>query len=288
MSFDRRKYIYTAVAAIVAAATLYVTYSLVRYGSPMEKSQNEYLVEANRLHNDSLYEAAVEPYMKAGNFNAQHSLVNYNTAMNTIMKNYPQLDKVFNDDGYQLEAAVDSALVGAAKRLAVAGDAQPDTAKYSSVFHNMGVTNHMRGELEAAANAYKEALRKNPADEDARYNLAVILHQMKNNQNNQDQQQQQQEEEKEQEQQQDQQQQEQQQQEQEKEQQQQQQEEQQEQQSQEQQQQQQQQSESGEEDDKEKMEQMLKALMQDEREIREKMEELEKAKSNSRSIEKNW
>ena len=286
MSFDRRKYIYTAVAAIVAAATLYVTYSLVRYGSPMEKSQNEYLVEANRLHNDSLYEAAVEPYMKAGNFNAQQSLVNYNTAMNTIMKNYPQLDKVFNDDGYQLEGAVDSALVGATKRLAVAGDAQPDTAKYSSVFHNMGVTNHMRGELEAAANAYKEALRKNPADEDARYNLAVILHQMKNNQNNQDQQQQQQEEEKEQEQQQDQQQQEQQQQEQEKEQQQQQ--EQQNQEQQQQQQQQQQQSESGEEDDKEKMEQMLKALMQDEKEIREKMEELEKAKSNSRSIEKNW
>ena len=286
MSFDRRKYIYTAVAAIVAAATLYVTYSLVRYGTPMEKSQNEYLVEANRLHNDSLYEAAVEPYMKAGNFNAQQSLVNYNTAMNTIMKNYPQLDKVFNDDGYQLEGAVDSALVGATKRLAVAGDAQPDTAKYSSVFHNMGVTNHMRGELEAAANAYKEALRKNPADEDARYNLAVILHQMKNNQNNQDQQQQQQEEEKEQEQQQDQQQQEQQQQEQEKEQQQQQ--EQQNQEQQQQQQQQQQQSESGEEDDKEKMEQMLKALMQDEKEIREKMEELEKAKSNSRSIEKNW
>ena len=287
MSFDKRKYIFTAVAAILAAATLYVIYSLVRYGSPMEKSQNEYLVEANRLHNDSLYEAAVEPYMKAGNFNGQQSLVNYNTAVNTIMKNYPQLGKVFNDDGYQLEAAVDSALQGAVKRLAVAGDAQPDTAKYSSVFHNMGVTNHMRGELEAAVNAYKEALRKNPADEDARYNLAVILHQMKNNQNQQQQQEQQQEQE---EQQQEQQQQEQQQQEQQEQEQQEQEKEQQEQQQNQpqQQQEQQQQSESGEEDDKEKMEQMLKALMQDEKEIREKMEELEKAKSNSRSIEKNW
>ena len=287
MSFDKRKYIFTAVAAIIAAATLYVIYSLVRYGSPMEKSQNEYLVEANRLHNDSLYEAAVEPYMKAGNFNGQQSLVNYNTAVNTIMKNYPQLGKVFNDDGYQLEAAVDSALQGAVKRLAVAGDAQPDTAKYSSVFHNMGVTNHMRGELEAAANAYKEALRKNPADEDARYNLAVIMHQMKNNQNQQQQQEQQEQEEQQQEQQQQEQQQ-QEQQEQEKEQQEQQQNQPQQQQEQQQQEQQQQQSESGEEDDKEKMEQMLKALMQDEKEIREKMEELEKAKSNSRSIEKNW
>ena len=80
MGFDKRKYIYMAVVAVVAAATLYVIYSLVRYGSPTEKSQNEYLIEANRLHNDSLYEAAVEPYMKAADFNTQESLVNYNMA----------------------------------------------------------------------------------------------------------------------------------------------------------------------------------------------------------------
>ena len=248
MSFDKRKYIFTAVAAIIAAATLYVIYSLVRYGSPMEKSQNEYLVEANRLHNDSLYEAAVEPYMKAGNFNGQQSLVNYNTAVNTIMKNYPQLGKVFNDDGYQLEAAVDSALQGAVKRLAVAGDAQPDTAKYSSVFHNMGVTNHMRGELEAAANAYKEALRKNPADEDARYNLAVILHQMKNNQNQQQQQ------------------------------------EQQEQQQQEQQQSQPQEQGMS----KENAEQILQALQEDEKQTQEKVKEQQAQKAKRYRVEKDW
>ena len=287
MSFDKRKYTYIAIVAVIAIATIYVTYSLVKDGSPTVKSQNEYLVEANKLHKDSLYEAAVEPYLKAANFEKQRGLVNYNTATNSIMKNFAPLSKSFNEEGYQLDAAIDSALVDAASRLRYAGEYVMDSADYSSVFHNIGVTNHMRNDLTAAADAYKEALRKNPADEDARYNLAVILHQMKNNQNNQDQQQQQQEDQKEQEQQQDQQQQEQQQQEQEKEQQQQQ-EQQQEQQNQEQQQQQQQQSESGEEDDKEKMEQMLKALMQDEKEIREKMEELEKAKSNSRSIEKNW
>ena len=192
MGFDKRKYTYMAVVAVITAATLYVIYSLVRYGNPTEKSQNEYLIEANRLHNDSLYEAAVEPYMKAGNFNAQQSLVNYNTATNAIMKNYTQLSKVFNEDGYKLEAGVDSALVEATQRLAIAGESQSDTARYSSVYHNMGVTDHMRGELEKAAEAYKEALRKNPADEDARYNLAVILHQMKNNQNQQQQQQDQQ------------------------------------------------------------------------------------------------
>lgn len=273
-----------AVVAVVAAATLYVIYSLVRYGSPTEKSQNEYLIEANRLHNDSLYEAAVEPYMKAADFNTQESLVNYNMATNAIMKNFPQLSKVFNEEGYKLEAAVDSSLVQAIQTLATAGKSQTDTAKYSSIYHNMGVTVHMRGELEKAAEAYKEALRKNPADEDARYNLAVILHQMKNNQNQQNQQQEQQEEKQEEEQQQ----QEQQQQEENKEQEQKEQEQQQQNNDEQQQQQQQQQSASEEENDKEKMEQMLKALLQDEKEIREKMEELEKAKSKSRSIEKNW
>ncbi len=284
MGFDKRKYIYMAVVAVVAAATLYVIYSLVRYGSPTEKSQNEYLIEANRLHNDSLYEAAVEPYMKAADFNTQESLVNYNMATNAIMKNFPQLSKVFNEEGYKLEAAVDSSLVQAIQTLATAGKSQTDTAKYSSIYHNMGVTVHMRGELEKAAEAYKEALRKNPADEDARYNLAVILHQMKNNQNQQNQQQEQQEEKQEEEQQQ----QEQQQQEENKEQEQKEQEQQQQNNDEQQQQQQQQQSASEEENDKEKMEQMLKALLQDEKEIREKMEELEKAKSKSRSIEKNW
>ena len=284
MGFDKRKYIYMAVVAVVAAATLYVIYSLVRYGSPTEKSQNEYLIEANRLHNDSLFEAAVEPYMKAADFNTQESLVNYNMATNAIMKNFPQLNKVFNEEGYKLEAAVDSSLVQAIQTLATAGKSQTDTAKYSSIYHNMGVTVHMRGELENAAEAYKEALRKNPADEDARYNLAVILHQMKNNQNQQNQQQEQQEEKQEEEQQQ----QEQQQQEENKEQEQKEQEQQQQNNDEQQQQQQQQQSASEEENDKEKMEQMLKALLQDEKEIREKMEELEKAKSKSRSIEKNW
>lgn len=284
MGFDKRKYIYMAVVAVVAAATLYVIYSLVRYGSPTEKSQNEYLIEANRLHNDSLYEAAVEPYMKAADFNTQESLVNYNMATNAIMKNFPQLSKVFNEEGYKLEAAVDSSLVQAIQTLSTAGKSQTDTAKYSSIYHNMGVTVHMRGELENAAEAYKEALRKNPADEDARYNLAVILHQMKNNQNQQNQQQEQQEEKQEEEQQQQQQQ----QQEENKEQEQKEQEQQQQNNDEQQQQQQQQQSASEEENDKEKMEQMLKALLQDEKEIREKMEELEKAKSKSRSIEKNW
>ena len=274
MSFDKRKYTYITVA-ILAMATIYVLYSLIKYGSPTIKSQNEYLVDANKLHNDSLFEEAVEPYMKAAEFENQQSLVNYNTAVNSIMKNYEPLSKSFNDDAYALDSTVVLALNDAMKKLKKAGETESDVADYSSTYHNIGVVNHMRNELEAAAEAYKEALRKNPADEEARYNLAVILYLMKQNQNQQEQNQQNQEQNKEQQQeqqeqeQQDQQNKEQQQQEQ-------------------QQQEQQQQNESEAQEEKEKMEQMLKALMQDEKEIREKMEEAQKAKVRDTYIEKNW
>ena len=284
MSFEKRKYAYIDIVSVIAAAALYVTYSLIKDGSPTVKSQNEYLVEANRLHNDSLFELAVEPYMKACGFDTRQSLVNYNTATNSVMKNYDALYQSFNDDGYKLDAVIDSAMTDAVMRYKIAGEGETDTARYSSVYHNMGVTDHMRNNLDAAAEAYKEALRKNPADEDARYNLAVILHQKKNENQQQDQQEQEQQQDK----------QEQQKQEQEdkkdeqkpendKEQ-----ENKPEQEQQEQEQQQQQPQEREQQEEKEKIEQMLKALMQDEKEIREKMEEAEKAKVKSGSMKKNW
>lgn len=272
MSPNRKKYIFITVAAIILVVTSYVVYALIKDGTPLVKSQNEFLVEANKLHSDSLFEEAVEPYMRAGKFSGQESLVNYNTAVNSILKNYESLTKSFNEEGYKLDSTVIAALDYAKIRLEKAAGELSDTARYSSAYHNIGVVNHMCNNLEAAAEAYKEALRKNPADEEARYNLAVILHQQqKNNQNQNQQQQEQQEQEQEQEQkQQDKQ------------------EQQQDKEQQEQQQQQQQQQEREAEEEKEKMEQMLKALMQDEKEIREKMEQAEKAKMNSDYIEKNW
>ena len=291
MSPNRKKYIFITVAAVILTLASYVVYALIKDGTPLVKSQNEFLVEANRLHSDSLFEEAVEPYMRAGKFSGQEALVNYNTAVNSILKNYEPLTKSFNEEGYKLDSTVIAALDYAKIRLEKAAGELSDTARYSSAYHNIGVVNHMCNNLEAAAEAYKEALRKNPADEEARYNLAVILHQQqKNNQNQNQQQQEQQEQEQEQKQQdkQEQQQDKEQEEQKEKEKEQQQQQEKEQQQQKEEQQQQQQQQEREAEEEKEKMEQMLKALMQDEKEIREKMEQAEKAKINSDYIEKNW
>ena len=269
MNFDKRKYTLIAVAAILLVATIYAMSSLIINGTPTVKSQNEFLKEANRLHNDSLFEEAVEPYMKACAMDGQESLAKYNTAVNSIMKNYPTLATTFNEEGYKPDSAQIIALNDAVKKLGEAGVGLSDTAKYSSVYQNIGVVKHMNNELDAAAEAYKEALRKNPADEDARYNLAVILYQKQQNdqnQNQQNQQDEQQEQQQQQEQNKDEQQQQQQQQEQNKD--------------------EKQQDEKEIEEEKEKIEQMLKALMQDEKEIREKMEKAEKAKQ--KNLEKNW
>ncbi len=261
MNFDKRKYTLIAVAAILLVATIYAMSSLIINGTPTVKSQNEFLKEANRLHNDSLFEQAVEPYMKACAMDGQESLAKYNTAVNSIMKNYPTLATTFNEEGYKPDSAQIIALNDAVKKLGEAGVGLSDTAKYSSVYQNIGVVKHMNNELDAAAEAYKEALRKNPADEDARYNLAVILYQKQQNDQNQNQQNQQDEQQEQQQQQQQQQQ-------------------------QEQNKDEQQQDEKEIEEEKEKIEQMLKALMQDEKEIREKMEKAEKA--NPKNLEKNW
>ena len=276
MDLNKRKYTYIAIAAVLAAVTLYVAYSLIKDGHPTSKSQNEYLRKANELHKDSLYEQAVEPYMRALEFNKHQSLVNYNTAMNSLNKNYKQLERGFNDDNYKLENSVVSAMNEANDKLLAAAKIQNDHERYSQIYHNIGVAQHMCDSLSMAAEAYKEALRKNPDDEDARYNLAVILYQMK-----QEQQQEQQgqggssKDEKEKEQQQDN-------------------EEnddkekkEEEQQQQQQQQQQNPQQQKEQDEELEKIEQMLKALMRDEKEIREKLEKIE-APANGKTIEKNW
>ena len=252
MSLDKKKYTYLALALVLAIAFIWVACLLVIDGKPMQKSQNEYLKEANLLHADSLYDEAVEPYMKAIGFDTQQSLANYNAATNSLFKNYEQMNKAFNEEGYQLSPEIGSALSESLQKLETAAKSQTDTARYSAIYHNAGVALHMIDSLSHAAEAYKEALRKNPADEDARYNLAVVLHQMKNNSSQQQQQQQQKEEKEE-----------------------------------EKKEQQEQQQEEEQKKEIENMEQMLRALMQDEKEIREKMDKAEQ-KANRPDSEKNW
>ena len=138
--------------------------------------------------------------------------------------------------------------------------AQQETNPYrkAQAYHNMGVVLQGAHDFKNAIEAYKEALRNNPNDDETRYNLVLCQRQLKNDGNGGQSQQQQQQDEQDQQQQQ-------------------------QQQEQEQQQQQQEPPMS-----KENAEQLLNAAMQQEKQTQQRMQEAKQQQSKRRRIEKNW
>ena len=272
MDYAKRKYLYISLVAVAAMIVAYLTYSLVAYGSPLIKSVNEHLISGNELHKDSLYEDAMISYGKAYSMDTTNTVSAYNLGTNLIMKNYQDInsDKVKNGlvpDSIIIERYADAE--DKISRSAEEAKGSSDKEMSAKANHNLGLVHHQRMMLKEAEAAYKEALRNDPANENTRYNLAVVQYLMKQQQNqqNQDQQQQQQQEQQEQQEQQQNQQQEQ----------------------QEQQQQNQQQNQQQEQqDNKENYERMLEALMQDEKELREEMEEKNAVQGIKMDLEKNW
>ena len=168
-------------------------------------------------------------------------------------------------------------------RFLVAANADNEKNQMAAVYHNSALVYHLTDSLEMAAEAYKESLRNNPKDDETRYNLAVVLYLLKQNQQNQQQDQQQNQQDNKQEQQQQQQNQQQQQQNQDK-----QDNNQQNQEQKDQEQQQQQQQQAAEQDmTKENAERLLEAAMQDEKGVLEKVKQ-DANKSKKRRLEKNW
>ena len=74
-------------------------------------------------------------------------------------------------------------------RFKQAGELAKDKGDKHRAFHNMGNVFMKNKEYQKAVEAYKEALRNNPGDEETRYNLALakeLLEKDKQNQNNED------------------------------------------------------------------------------------------------------
>ena len=134
----------------------------------------------------------------------------------------------------------------------------------AKTYHNTGVVYHMCEQYDKAVEAYKQALRNNPQDDETRYNMILAQRMLQEQQ----QQQQEQQQEQEQQEQQDQQQQ------------------QQDQQQQQQEQQQQQQQE--EEMSQENAEQILQAAMQDEKDVQERVQEQLMKVQPKKPLEKDW
>ncbi len=241
--------------------------------SAQTMTESDYIRKGNSLYADSLYEKAEIEYRKALELNPESVDAMYNLG-NALFYQIPQSQEKAQEKGQE-----------AMQQYATASKLETDKAKLAQINHNLGTLLYMAQQYPQSVEAYKEALRCNPYDNETRYNLAKAMHMLKQ-QEQQSQQDQQQENQEQQQEQQEQQQQEQQQQEQN------QQQEQQQQQNQEQQQQQkQQQQQQGEQSEeqisKENAEQILNALMQDEKEIQEKQKKM-MHKQRSKTLDKDW
>lgn len=282
MEDSKRKYLYITLCVLAVLVVVYLTYSLVAHGSPLIKSVNEHLISGNELHNDSLYDEAMIEYGKAYSMDSANTVSAYNRGTNLLLKNYQDMKSGKVENGIIPDTIVMQRYEEAEKMMAksIEGEkVEKNKELVAKAGHNLGLAHHHRMELKEAEAAYKESLRNDPANENTRYNLAVVQYLLKNQQNQQNQQQQNQ--------QQEQQNQQQQQQEEQQDQSQQQQEQNQEQ-NQQQEQENQEQDQQQQDEKKENYERMLEALMQDEKELREDMEEKKAVQGIKMDLEKNW
>lgn len=266
MDNSKSKYLYIALLVLASVIVAYSAYSLIVHGSPTSKSVREYLINGNELHKDSLFEKAMKPYAKAYSMDTLNSVSSYNNGTNILLKNYKDA-KAGNPDH---EAVLKGYKEGERMFVKTIKNSR-DKDELAKANHNLGLIYHVSDTLEAAEAAYKEALRKDPSNEDTRYNLAVVQYLLKNGSGGggqpQDQQQQQQDQQNQQQQQQPQDQKDQQQQQQEK---------------------QEQKQQQEEQQKKENYERMLEAVMLDEKELRDKMDEEKVGQGVKVDLEKNW
>ncbi len=219
--------------------------SATAYG---QKSERDYLRSGNKLYKDSTYVKAEVDYRKALELEPKSTDAMYNLGNSLLMQQKAK------EAMEQYEAA---------------RHVEKDKMKLAQIYHNMGVILQSSKQLPQCIEAYKEAFRNNPKDNETRYNLALAQKQLKDQQQqqqNQDQQQKQDQKQDEKEQ--------------NKEQQDQQKKDQQQQQNQQQQQQQQNQM------SKENAEQLLRAAMQDEKNVQDKVKK--GVRVEGKKLEKDW
>ena len=157
MLMSRSKYILFAVFALLAA------------GAFAQKAERDYIRKGNRFFNDSVFVDAEVNYRKALEANPKSTVSMYNLG-NTLSQ-----QQKFKE---------------AMEQYVAAGKIEKDKMKLAHIYHNMGVILQSSKQLPQCIEAYKQALRNNPKDDETRYNLALaqkLLKDQQQNQQNQDQ-----------------------------------------------------------------------------------------------------
>ena len=208
-----------------------------------QKTDRDYLRSGNKLYNDSLFIKAEVDYRKALEQNPQSTDAMFNLSNSLLMQQKAK---------------------EAMEQLESVAKIEKDKSKLAEIYHNMGVILHVNKQYPQCIEAYKEALRNNPKDDETRYNLALAQKMLKGQQQQQQEQQQNQDQKQEQKEEQKQEQ----------------------QQNQQEKQQQQNQQQNKNEMSKENAQQLLNAVMQDEKDVQEKVKK--QIQIQGKKLEKDW
>jgi len=234
-------------------------------GAYAQRSDRSYVRKGNRMFQDSLFIKAEENYLKAIDMNPELYEGNFNLGNAYTAQQKPnEAVEQYRKTANALESRKKELMENPASSPKELQSCKENLAK---TYHNTGVVYHMCEQYDKAVEAYKQALRNNPQDDETRYNMILAQRMLDQQQNQQDQQQDQQQ----QDQQQDQQ------------------EQQQDQQDQQQEQQEQQQQEQQEQEmSQENAEQILEAAMQDEKDVQERVQEQLLKVQPKKPLEKDW
>lgn len=121
----------------------------------------DHVRRGNRLFADTLYSKAQVEYQKATEANSRNPEALYNLGTAMLMQGQPK---------------------EAMKQYEQAAALQTNKLRAAQIYHNMGVIMQSQKQFGEAIECYKNALRRNPNDDETRYNLALCQHQMQNQQ----------------------------------------------------------------------------------------------------------
>ena len=139
---------------------------LVAVSASAQKAERDYIRKGNRFFKDSVYVDAEVNYRKALEVNPKSTVSMFNLGNTLTQQN-------------KLQEAMEQ-YVGATK-------IEKDKSNLAQIYHNMGVILQSSKQLPQCIEAYKQALRNNPKDDETRYNLALAQKQLKDQQQQQDQ-----------------------------------------------------------------------------------------------------
>ena len=119
--------------------------------SSQSQNKKQLIREGNKLYNDSSYNLSEMQYRKSLEKDQDYFNASFNLA-----------DAIYKQERYEESSSLFDALKDNAKN-------NIDLAKIN---HNLGNSLLKENKTDQAIEAYKNALRQNPTDEDTRYNLA--------------------------------------------------------------------------------------------------------------------